>query len=242
MSELSLLSTKPIAPSDRLIFALDVPTKDDALAWIDRLGDSVTFYKIGLELFCSGAYFELLDTLRSRGKKVFADLKFFDIPATVRSAVANLAKTGATCCTVHGCFSIYREAVAAKGAMKLLAVTVLTSLNENDLSEFGFNGKVEDLVVARAKRAFESGCDGVIASGHEAARLRREIGPELTIITPGIRGAEEQGKDDQKRALTLEQAFRNGADHVVVGRPIRKAASPKATAEAMQQEIARIFA
>jgi orotidine-5'-phosphate decarboxylase len=241
MSDLSLLSTKPIARSDRLIFALDVPTKNDALAWIDRLGDSVTFYKIGLELFCSGAYFELLETLRSRGKKVFADLKFFDIPATVRAAVANLAKTGATCCTVHGCFSIYREAVAEKGAMKLLAVTVLTSLDENDLSELGFNGKVEDLVVARAKRAFESGCDGVIASGHEAARLRREIGPDLTIITPGIRSAKEQGTDDQKRALTLEQAFRNGADHVVVGRPIRKAANPKATAEAMQQEIARIF-
>jgi orotidine-5'-phosphate decarboxylase len=241
MSDHSLLSTKPIAPSDRLIFALDVPTKNDALAWIDRLGDSVTFYKIGLELFCSGAYFELLETLRSRGKKVFADLKFFDIPATVRSAVANLAKTGATCCTVHGCFSIYREAVAAKGAMKLLAVTVLTSLDENDLSELGFNGKVEDLVVARAKRAFESGCDGVIASGHESPRLRREIGTELTIITPGIRGAEEQGRDDQKRALTLEQAFRNGADHVVVGRPIRNAPDPRVAAEAMQQEIARIF-
>ena len=241
MSDLSLLSTKPIASSDRLIFALDVPTKADALTWIDRLGDSVTFYKIGLELFCSGAYFELLDTLRSRGKKVFADLKFFDIPATVRAAVANLAKTGATCCTVHGSFSIYREAVAAKGAMKLLAVTVLTSLDENDLRELGFDGKVEDLVVSRAKRAFETGCDGVIASGREAARLRREIGPELTIITPGIRSAEEQGTDDQKRALTLEEAFRNGADHVVVGRPIRKANNPKAAAESMQQEIARIF-
>jgi len=242
MSDQALLSTKPIEPSDRLIFALDVPTKVEALAWIDRLGDSVTFYKIGLELFCSGAYFELLDTLRERGKKVFADLKFFDIPATVRSAVANLARTGATCCTVHGCFSIYREAVEAKGSMKLLAVTVLTSLDANDLSELGFEGAVEDLVVTRARRAFAAGCDGVIASGLEAARLRREIGPDLTIITPGIRAANEQGGDDQKRALTLEQAFRNGADHIVVGRPIRKAADPRATAEAMQCEIAQIFA
>jgi orotidine-5'-phosphate decarboxylase len=241
MSDLSLLSTKPIPSTDRLIFALDVPTKDDALAWIDRLGDSVTFYKIGLELFCSGAYFELLDTLRERGKKVFADLKFFDIPATVRAAVANLAKTGATCCTVHGSFSIYRDAVAAKGAMKLLAVTVLTSLDEKDLSELGFEGRVEDLVVARAKRAFEAGCDGVIASGREAARLRREIGPDLTIITPGIRGVDEQGKDDQKRALTLEEAFRNGADHIVVGRPIRNAADPESAATAMQAQIAQVF-
>jgi orotidine-5'-phosphate decarboxylase len=241
MSEYSLLSTKPIASSDRLIFALDVPTKGDALAWIDRLGDTVTFYKIGLELFCSGGYFELLDALQSRGKKVFADLKFFDIPATVRSAVANLARTGATCCTVHGSFSIYREAVAAKGAMKLLAVTVLTSLDEKDLDELGFNGKIEDLVATRAKRAFEAGCDGVIASGREAARLRREIGPDLTIITPGIRGAEEQGKDDQKRALTLEEAFRNGADHIVVGRPIRNAADPRAAAAAMQAQIKQLF-
>lgn len=241
MSDHSLLSTKSIDPRDRLIFALDVPTKSDALAWIDRLGDSVTFYKIGLELFCSGAYFELLSTLQERGKKVFADLKFFDIPATVRSAVANLAKTGATCCTVHGCFSIYREAVEAKGSMKLLAVTVLTSLDANDLSELGFGGAVEDLVLTRAKRAFAAGCDGVIASGLEAARLRREIGPELTIITPGIRAANEQGGDDQKRALTLEQAFHNGADHIVVGRPIRKASDPKAAAISMQAEIERIF-
>lgn len=242
MAETHLLSTKPIDPSDRLIFALDVPSPAEALAWVDRLGDSVTFYKIGLELFTANGYFELLEALQARGKKVFADLKFFDIPATVRSAVANLARTGATCCTVHGSFSIYREAVAAKGGMKLLAVTVLTSLDAADLSELGFEGSVEDLVLARARKAYDAGCDGVIASGLEAARLRREIGPGLTIITPGIRGADEKGKDDQKRALTLREAFLNGADHVVVGRPIRLAHDPQATAAAMQAEIASLFA
>jgi len=241
MSDKSLLSTKPIDPKDRLIFALDVPTVADAQAWVDRLGDEVTFYKIGLELFTSGGYFELLETLQARGKKVFADLKFFDIPATVRAAVANLAKTGAYCCTVHGSFSIYREAVNAKGDMKLLAVTVLTSLDAGDLSELGFEGEVEDLVIARAHKAFAAGCDGVISSGLEAARLRRELGPDLTIITPGIRAADEKGKDDQKRTLTLEQAFLNGADHVVVGRPIRLSTDPRATAATMQAKIAELF-
>lgn len=241
MSDRSLLSTKPIDPRDRLIFALDVPTPADALAWIDRLGESVTFYKIGLELFCAGGYFELLETLLSRGKKVFADLKLFDIPATVRAAVANLAKTGATCCTVHGSFSIYRDAVSAKDQMKLLAVTVLTSLDAGDLAELGFDGPVEDLVLSRAKKAYAAGCDGVISSGLEAARLRREIGPDLTIITPGIRAADERGKDDQKRTLTLEEAFLNGADHVVVGRPIRLSTDPRATATAMQAQIAALF-
>jgi orotidine-5'-phosphate decarboxylase len=242
MPDRSLLSAGIPDPRDRLIFALDVPTTADALSWIDRLGDAVTFYKIGLELFTAGGYFELLETLQARGKKVFADLKFFDIPATVRAAVANLAKTGATCCTVHGSFSIYREAVTAKGAMQLLAVTVLTSLDAGDLAELGFTGEVEELVIGRAKKAYAAGCDGVISSGLEAARLRREIGPGLTIITPGIRAANAKGGDDQKRTLTLEQAFLNGADHVVVGRPIRHSVDPRAAAEAMQAEIAALFA
>jgi orotidine-5'-phosphate decarboxylase len=242
MPDDSLLSTKPISPSDRLIFALDVPTPQQALEWVDRLGDAVTFYKLGLELFTANGYFGLLDEMLRRGKKVFADLKFFDIPATVRSAVANLAKTGATYCTVHGSFSIYKEAVAAKGEMKLLAVTVLTSLDASDLAELGFNGAVEDLVLARAAKAYAAGCEGVIASGLEAARIRREVGPGITIITPGIRGADEKGKDDQKRTLTLREAFLNGADHVVVGRPIRLAPDPRAAAQAMQDEISAIFA
>ncbi len=241
MSDRSLLSTKAIASRDRLIFALDVPTKEEALVWVERLGDAVTFYKIGLELAMAPGYFELLAELQRRGKKVFADLKFFDVPATVKSAVANMAKTGVYCCTVHGSQSIYEEAVAVKGDMKLLAVTVLTSLDRGDLDDLGFQCNVEELVFSRAKRALALGCDGVISSGLEAARLRSELGEKLLIITPGIRPVENKPVDDQKRTLTLEQAFLNGADHIVVGRPIRQAADPRAAAEAMQAEIAALF-
>ena len=238
----ALLSTKPIAPRDRLIFALDVPTKSDALAWIDRLGDAVTFYKLGLEFCMSGDYFEVLESLVGRGKKVFADLKFYDVPATVRGAVANLARSGATCCTLHGVSAIYAEAVKVRGSMQLLAVTVLTSMDANDLEELGWSGPVEELVSLRARRAVEAGIDGLICSGQEAARLRGELGHGPLIITPGIRAASERGSDDQKRTMTLAEAFRSGADHIVVGRPIRNAPDPRAAAEAMQTEIATIFA
>lgn len=238
----ALLSTKPIDPRDRLIFALDVPTKSEALAWIERLGDSVTFYKLGLEFCMSGQYFEVLETLVASGKKVFADLKFHDVPATVRGAVGNLARSGATCCTLHAVGSVYAEAVKVRGPMKLLAVTVLTSMDASDLEEIGWTKPVEDLVSLRAKKAVAAGIDGLICSGQEAARLRRELGHGPLIITPGIRAASERGSDDQKRTMTLEEAFRSGADHIVVGRPIRNAPDPRAAAEAMQAEIAALFA
>ncbi|HEX8311064.1 MAG TPA: orotidine-5'-phosphate decarboxylase, partial [Chthoniobacteraceae bacterium] len=221
MSDASQLSTKPISPSDRLIFALDVPTKEQALEWVERLGDAVTFYKVGLELCMSGSYFEVLEELSRRGKKIFADLKFYDVPATVRGAVANLARSGVACCTLHGTSSIYREAVKVKGGMQLLAVTVLTSFDETDAAELGWSGAVADLVLARARRAVESGIDGLICSGQEAARIRREIGAGPLLITPGIRAADQTGTDDQKRTVTVREAFLNGADHIVVGRPIR---------------------
>lgn len=242
MPDTPLLSTKPIDPRDRLIFALDVPTKADALAWIERLGDSVTFYKLGLEFCMSGQYFEVLERLVASGKKVFADLKFSDVPATVRGAVANLAGSGATCCTLHGTSAVYAEAVKVRGAMKLLAVTVLTSCGPEDVAEMGWSGPVEELVSMRARKAIAAGIDGLISSGQEAARLRAELGPGPLLITPGIRAASERGSDDQKRTMTLEEAFRAGADHIVVGRPIRKAADPRAAAEAMQAEIAAVFA
>jgi orotidine-5'-phosphate decarboxylase len=242
MSDRSLLSSKPIAPHDRLIFALDVPTKADALAWIDRLGDAVTFYKLGLEFCMSGQYFEVLEQLVASGKKVFADLKFSDVPATVRGAVANLAGRGATFCTLHGTSSVYGEVVKVRGSMKLLAVTVLTSCGSEDVAEMGWPGAVEDLVSLRARRAFDAGIDGLICSGQEASRLRRELGPGPLIITPGIRAANERGGDDQKRTMSLEEAFLAGADHIVVGRPIRNAPDPRAAAQAMQDEIARLFA
>lgn len=242
MSSDSLLSRKSIDPRDRLIFALDVPTLADARAWIDRLGDAVTFYKIGLEFCMSGDYFTLLAELKARGKKVFADLKFSDVPATVRGAVANLARHGADFVTLHGTSGVYRAVVPAKGGLKLLAVTVLTSVDETEVREMGWSGTVEDLVAQRARAAIENGIDGLICSGLEATRLRRELGDGPIIITPGIRAESEKGSDDQKRTMTLAQAFHAGADHIVVGRPIRNAPDPRAAAEAMQAEIARLFA
>lgn len=242
MSTDPLLSKKPIDPRDRLIFALDVPTLAEAREWIERLGVAVVFYKIGLEFCMSGDYFALLAELKARGKKVFADLKFSDVPATVRGAVANLARHGADFCTLHGTSGVYRAVVPVKGSLRLLAVTVLTSVDENEVREMGWGGAVEDLVLQRARVAMESGIDGLIASGQEATRLRRELGDKPILITPGIRAESEKGSDDQKRTMTLEQAFRAGADYIVVGRPIRNAADPKAAAEAMQQEIAHLFA
>ena len=241
MSDRTFLSTKPMDPRDRLIFALDVPTLDEALAWVERLGDAVTFYKLGLEFCMGGRYFELLEELQRRGKKVFADLKFYDVPATVRGAVANLARSGAYCCTMHGVTSIYSAAVPVKGAMKLLAVTVLTSFDSTDLAEQGCTMSPEELVSLRARKAVAAGIDGLICSGLEARRLRGELGAGPLIITPGIRAASEKGSDDQKRTMTLEDAFLAGADHIVVGRPIRQAANPRAAAEAMQAEISGLF-
>jgi orotidine-5'-phosphate decarboxylase len=241
MSERSLLSDKAIPPRDRLIFALDVPTRAEALRVVDQLGDSITFYKVGMQLFMTEGYFELIEELKRRGKKIFVDLKFFDVPETVKNAVANLSTRGVECCTVHGSQAILEAAVQAKGAMKLLAVTVLTSLDRGDLDDLGFQCDVEELVYSRAKRALATGCDGVISSGLEAARLRSDLGEKLLIITPGIRPVENRPVDDQKRTVTIADAFLSGADFVVIGRPIRQAPDPKAKAEELQAEIARLF-
>ena len=237
----SLLSTKPIDPRDRLIFALDVPTLDEARTWIERLGDAVSFYKIGLEFCMSGEYFALLAELKKQGKKVFADLKFSDVPATVRGAVANLARHGADFCTLHGTSSVYHAVQPVKGSMRLLAVTVLTSVDDAEAREMGWSGPVADLVAQRARVAIEAGINGLIASGLEAERLRRELGDAPLLVTPGIRAESEKGGDDQKRTMTLNQAFRAGADYIVVGRPIRHASDPRGMAESMQGEIARLF-
>jgi orotidine-5'-phosphate decarboxylase len=237
-----LLSNKPtIASSDRLIFALDVSTLHEAREWVDRLGDAITFYKVGLEFCMTGAYFELVSELIGRGKKVFADLKFSDVPATVRGAVANLSSRGVACCTVHGTSGVYRAIAPVRGAMRLLAVTVLTSVDEQEVREMGWSNSIDDLVLRRARVAMEYGMDGLICSGREVSRLRTELGTRPLIITPGIRSISERGNDDQKRTTTLEEAFRSGADYVVVGRPIRNAPNPRAAAEAMQLEIASMF-
>ena len=233
---------KNIPNRDRLIFAMDVADPQAARQLVEQLGDSVVFYKIGLELFMSGGYFELLDWMVARGKKIFVDLKFFDVPATVAAAVRQLRNRGVTFATIHGNQAIMEAAAAAKGDVKILAVTVLTSLDRGDLDDLGFTVDVEKLVLSRARRALEAGCDGVVSSGLEAPMLREFIDHRLLVVTPGIRPVENKPVDDQKRTVDVAQAFANGADYIVVGRPIRDAADPRAAAEAIQQTIARSFA
>jgi orotidine-5'-phosphate decarboxylase len=230
-----------IARKDRLIVALDLPTADEARALVERIGDAASFYKIGLELFTAGGYFELLRWLAADGRKVFADLKVYDIPETVRRAVANLRGRGIAFATVHGDRAILQAAAKEKGDVKILAVTVLTSLGPADLKEMGYSGGVSELVLARARHALEAGCDGVIASGQEAPLLRAEFGARLLVVTPGIRPADGASQDDQKRTVDVAQAFANGADYIVVGRPVRDAPDPRAAAQAIQTTIASIF-
>ena len=229
-----------IPRAERLIVALDVPTPKEARALVEQLGDAACFYKIGLELASADGYFDLLAWLNGRGKKVFADLKLHDIPETVRRAVANLSRSGATFLTVHAHRSVMEAAAREKGAMKILAVTVLTSFDQRDLQEFESKKTLAQIVLARARGAAESGCDGVIASGLEAKALKAEFKDRLLVVTPGIRPVENR-TDDQKRTVDVAQAFAAGADYIVVGRPIRDAPDPRAAAQAIQGTIACVF-
>jgi orotidine-5'-phosphate decarboxylase len=190
----------------------------------------------------AGGYFELLDWMVARDKKLFVDLKFFDIPATVAAAVKRLNGRGVTFTTVHGNQAIMEAAAAAKGDVKVLAVTALTSLDRGDLDDLGFKCDVQQLVLSRARRALETGVDGVVSSGMEAALLREHLDHKLLVVTPGIRPVDNRPEDDQKRVLTPTAAFQAGADYIVVGRPIRDAADPRAAAERIQAEIAAVFA
>ena len=236
------MTQRNIPNQDRLIFAMDVPDCGVAKKLVEELGDSVNFYKIGLELMMTGEYFDLLDWMLERDKQVFADLKFFDIPATVGAAVSRLKNRGASFVTVHGNQSIMEAAAANKGdIMKVLGVTALTSLDRGDLDDLGFDCDIDDLVLSRAKRALEAGCDGVISSGMEVAKLRQHIDTKLLVITPGIRPVDNKPSEDQKRVVTVTQAFKNGADYIVVGRPIRDADNPREAAEAIQDSIAGCF-
>jgi orotidine-5'-phosphate decarboxylase len=231
---------KSIPNEERLIFALDVPDLDQARRLVRTLGDSVRFYKLGLEFFLSGNYFQLAAELKEQGKRIFADLKLFDIPPTVGRAVAQLARHDVDFLTVHGNDSMLKAAVDNRGRIGILAVTALTSLDRGDLDDLGFACDVEALVLSRARRALALGCAGVISSGLEAAALRREVNHALTVICPGIRPVDNI--DEQKRTLSATEAFAAGADYIVVGRPIRDAADPKAAAEALQEEIATALA
>ena len=226
---------------DRLIFALDVPEVDRAKQLVNELGDTVSFYKIGMELMMTGDYFDLLDWLVKKNKNVFVDLKLFDVPATVSKAVKRLSKRGAYFTTIHGNQSMMEAAAAEKGDLKVLAVTALTSLDQGDLNDMGFTCDVQELVVSRAKRALSSGCDGIVASGLELEHIRNEVDQKLVIVTPGIRPVLNRSTDDQKRVVTVEEAFQRGADHIVVGRPIQNADSPKQAALDIQETIESVF-
>jgi len=235
------LSNKDIPVQQRLILALDVPDMAAAKATVEALGDAVHFYKVGLELFMSGSYFELVDWLRDRDKRVFCDLKFFDVPETVARAVRQLKYRNVDFATVHGNDAILEAAAKEKNGLKILAVTVLTSLDRRDLEDLGFQCDPEALVLSRARRALQLGCDGVISSGLEVPRLREEIGEQLIVVVPGIRPVENRPLDDQKRVVSVTQAFRNGADYIIVGRPIRSAPDPHAKALEIQRKIAELF-
>lgn len=234
------MNHKDIPLNERIIFALDVDSASAATEWVDRLGSHIKFFKVGLQLFIAG-WFPVIDMITKRGHKVMCDLKIFDVPETVKLAIGQLKDRGVTFATVHGNDPILRAAVEDKNGVKILAVTVLTSFDEDEMREMGFKSTIEELVFKRATRALEIGCDGVISSGLEAPRLRENLGENFIIVTPGIRPGKnirvEIPDDDQRRIVTPKEAIINGADYVVIGRPISTAPNPIEVVEAMQEEI-----
>ena len=227
------------ASKDRLIVALDLPGIEPAEAMIERLGDSVTFYKIGYQLGYAGGL-SLVRDLRAAGKKVFVDVKLHDIGNTVARGVESLSSLGATFLTVHAYPQTMQAAVEARrdSGPKILAVTVLTSYNEADVQEAGYRHTIADLVAIRARQAKALGVDGIVCSPEEVAALRAIVGNQMCLVTPGIRPA-GSASGDQKRIMTPSRAIAAGADYLVVGRPVMDAADPKAAAESIQDEIAR---
>src|SRR5690349_23630378 len=225
-----------IAPRDRLIVALDLPSVEAAETMIGKLGDAVTFYKIGYQLAYAGGL-PLVQKLAGSGKKVFLDLKMHDIGNTIARGVENVAKMGATFLTVHAYPQTMKAAVEARGpSLKILAVTVLTSYDDGDLHAAGYRLNVSDLVEARAQQAQVLGVDGIVCSAEEAAHLHKIVGHQMHLVTPGIRPA-GSATGDQKRIMTPGRAIAAGADYLVVGRPILEAADPKGAAEAILAEI-----
>ena len=229
---------RAIEPKDRLIVGLDLPTRADAEAMVAKLGDAVSFYKIGLQLVFAGGLAFAGDLAKS-GKKVFLDVKLLDIDNTVASAIRNIAGMGMTFVTVHAYPKAMRAAVAARGdaPLGLLGVTVLTSMDDSDLDEAGYAGNVGDLVLARARDARDAGMNGIVCSPLEVAAVRAAVGPDIALITPGIRPS-GTATGDQKRVTTPADAIRSGADYLVVARPIIAADDPRAAADAIQAEIA----
>ena len=230
---------KDINVGDRLIFALDVPEVAQAKDIVTELDDSVNFYKIGMELLMTGQYFELLNWLIEKDKKVFVDLKFFDVPETVGRTIARLSDYGATFATIHGNQSLMEKAAENKNNLKILAVTALTSLDRGDLDDLGFDCDVKELVISRAKRAFEAGCDGIVSSGLEVPYIREYVDNKLIAVTPGIRPVAND--DDQKRVVGVATAFKSGSDYIVVGRPIKNAENRYEAATNIQKIIRSVF-
>jgi orotidine-5'-phosphate decarboxylase len=228
----------PIAPRDRLIVALDLSSVEAAEAVVARLGDAVSFYKIGYQLAFAGGL-AYAQTLAGAGKSVFLDLKLHDIGNTVAAGVESVARLGATFLTVHAYPQTMQAAVAARtGGLRILAVTVLTSYDDSDLKAAGYDTCVKTLVAARAEQAWRLGVDGLVCSPEEAANVRSIVGAGMTIVTPGIRPA-GSGAGDQKRIMPPAAAVAAGADYLVVGRPIIAASDPRAAAQAIIAEIAQ---
>jgi orotidine-5'-phosphate decarboxylase len=236
-----------ILPKNRLILAVDVANFDLAKELILKTKDQIHFYKIGLELAMSPDYFKLLEFLKNQNKKIFCDLKLFDISATVGKAVKNLAKFDVDLLTIHTASSeIMKAAAQNKSAkMKIVGVTVLTNLEKKDLDEMGFDPKlsIEELVLKKAALAIESGLDGVVSSALEAKILRKNFGDDFVIVTPGIRpNGVVTGNDDQKRVADVKTALGNGSDYLVVGRPISQAQNPSLAAAQIVEMIEEFYA
>lgn len=230
-----------IPVNERLIMALDVDDVKRAKEIVDELGDVVQFYKVGLGLLMGGEYFNLVCYLKEKNKRVFVDLKFFDIPNTVTSAISKLNDFNVDFTTVHGNDEMLKAAVNVSTGVKIFAVTALTSLDSNDLQDLGFTCDIKDLVLSRARRALEIGCYGVVSSGLEVKEIRDGVSDGLTIICPGIRPVENI-EDDQKRTMSVEEAFGSGADYIVIGRPILQASNILEAAQSIQNEIVEFFA
>jgi orotidine-5'-phosphate decarboxylase len=221
-----------------IIVALDVESAAEARELVTRLGSRVDFYKVGMELYAASGT-EVVRELLAQGKQVFLDLKFYDIPETVKRAVAQVAKTGVRFLTIHGSASIMRAAVEGRGSsnLKLLAVTVLTSFGPEDMDDLGATCEIAQLVERRARKAVECGVDGLVASPLDAAAIRRMVAPETILVTPGVRSP-GSAKGDQKRVATPAEAIRDGANYLVIGRQITRAPDPAAEAARVLEEIA----
>ena len=229
------MSRHLIPLEDRIIFALDVPSSDEARALVEKHDGHIRFFKVGLQLFLSGGW-PMVDFIVKRGNKVMLDLKLYDIPATVRLAVKQFADRGVTLTTVHGFKPVVEAALDADSGVQILGVTVLTSLGDDYLREINFGGCIEDLVLQRARNVIKSGAHGVVCSAREASLVRKELGNDFIMVTPGIRPT---GSDvnDQQRIATPGGAISDGADYLVIGRPIRDAADPREMTLNISKEI-----